>query len=488
MILVLISVSCEREVSVTPPDIPPANGSILIRSIPEEANIFMNGRDRRRLTPDSIKWLDTGDYEITLKKEFFRDTTFIVHVEEGEQSEIFVDYYSNPAMLGDIQCISLPAEAFIMIDDSITTHTTPYTFTDLIPGYHKIEYTMTDHRAVELNVAVASSETTIAQAALVDTTIWMDYNVWNNAIPTNTLTCILSASGPRGALWIGTYDTGLIKYVNGDWVKYDETNSAISDNQINCLEQDSMGNIWIGTMNGLTQIVPNILHTAARKDDDVTQWNFRNSPLLSMQINDVGISDGNNVWFATEIGIINLLISDSFYWGQPSSSSTSDLPDDRTTAFAVDGINKYVGTKAGGFVRFANPQNMTVYTTGNGLFRNSISAITIDDDGNAWVGHDAAIGVTGGLSKFNGVSWENLSHMIYGEDVNVIYVDSKNRKWIGTDRALYLITNFVNSGEFTYDNVGLNLSNVTGVTEDKDGIIWISTFGNGMFRMNVNNL
>ena len=41
---------------------------------------------------------------------------------------------------------------------------------------------------------------------------------------------------------------------------------------------------------------------------------------------------------------------------------------------------------------------------------------------------------------------------------------------------------------FDYESIGLNLSNITGITEDRNGMIWISTFGNGMFRVNSANL
>jgi len=486
--LALLLASCEREISVTPPDVPPPTGVIFLDSNPDDALIFINGRDRRRLTPDSIKWLASGDYEITLKKEYFKDTTFVVNVEEGIPSNVFVDYYSNTGMLGRLTCISIPANAAITIDGSETGQFTPYTFVNLIPGNHSVEYSLEDHRSAELSVAVSSGVTSTLESALVDTTVWMDYNVANNALPTNNLTCILSASGARGAVWIGTETFGLIKYVRGEWVNYDATTSAISHNQINCVEQDSMGHIWVGTMEGLTEIQPNLYHTDPRRDDDLTQWNFRNSPLPSMQINAIGIGEGNTVWIGTDQGLSEVRISDQYYWGVSVSSTNSGLPDDNVTAIAISGFQKYAGTGTAGIAQFANYQNITIHNTSSGLFRNSISAMTVDVDQNIWVGHKATIGNSGGLSKSNGAVWENFSHIVYGENVNVIYVDSQNRIWVGTDRALYLVINNSRINEYGFNNVGLTLTNITGITEDKDGFIWISTFGNGMIRLNPNNL
>ena len=44
---------CEKVVSVSPPDLPPPNGYLFIDSNPQGAHIYLNGKARRRATPDS---------------------------------------------------------------------------------------------------------------------------------------------------------------------------------------------------------------------------------------------------------------------------------------------------------------------------------------------------------------------------------------------------------------------------------------------------
>ena len=49
-------------------------------------------------------------------------------------------------------------------------------------------------------------------------------------------------------LWISTMENGLIKYKDTNWTFYNEENSGLPDNKINCLKYDELFNLlWIGT-------------------------------------------------------------------------------------------------------------------------------------------------------------------------------------------------------------------------------------------------
>ena len=49
-------------------------------------------------------------------------------------------------------------------------------------------------------------------------------------------------------LWISTIENGLIKYVDNNWTFYNEENSGLPDDKINCLKYDNINNtLWIGT-------------------------------------------------------------------------------------------------------------------------------------------------------------------------------------------------------------------------------------------------
>ena len=96
LIVGIVLYSCGRQVSVTPPDAPPPNGFIYINSNPKGFTIYLDGKDRRRITPDSLTWLSNGTYKITLKKDLFRDSSFTFDILEGKKKSIYIDYSKNP--------------------------------------------------------------------------------------------------------------------------------------------------------------------------------------------------------------------------------------------------------------------------------------------------------------------------------------------------------------------------------------------------------
>ncbi len=68
LICLIFLSSCNKQVSVTPPDEPPPDGYVYIDSYPKDFHILLDGKERRRATPDSLTWLTTGSYLVTLKK------------------------------------------------------------------------------------------------------------------------------------------------------------------------------------------------------------------------------------------------------------------------------------------------------------------------------------------------------------------------------------------------------------------------------------
>lgn len=106
--LVFIINSCKQEISVSAPDAPPPHGVVVIGSKPQGSVIYLDGKNRRRITPDSLTWLETGQYMVTLKREFFRDTSITIDAVDGEKRNFFIDYTTNPAMLGKINCNAKP--------------------------------------------------------------------------------------------------------------------------------------------------------------------------------------------------------------------------------------------------------------------------------------------------------------------------------------------------------------------------------------------
>lgn len=129
---------------------------------------------------------------------------------------------------------------------------------------------------------------------------------------------------------------------------------------------------------------------------------------------------------------------------------------------------------------FLRSQTTSFITYGveQGLAQSQIQTLSQDDDGNLW------IGTLAGLSKFNGMTFENFSKKNgLAEDwITVSYKDSKGDIWFGhwaggVSRYNAKTKKFesLNLEEYT------RFRTVTAIQEDKQGFFWIATEGSGIF-------
>lgn len=125
-------------------------------------------------------------------------------------------------------------------------------------------------------------------------------------------------------------------------------------------------------------------------------------------------------------------------------------------------------------------------TVENGLSSNTVRSMCQDSRGLMWFG-------TGeGLDSFDGR--EVMHHPITSDDrhnvtyINALYEDSDGRMWVGTDVGVYcradMHGDFVRLDCKTPEGETLH-SIVTHITQDRDGNIWFSTRGQGVFRYGV---
>lgn len=84
LIAALILVSCDSE---DDPITPAAKGNLFVSSIPAGAQIWIDGVNSNKVTPDTVKDLEAKTYDVTLKLENYFDTTFTISV-TGNQTSI----------------------------------------------------------------------------------------------------------------------------------------------------------------------------------------------------------------------------------------------------------------------------------------------------------------------------------------------------------------------------------------------------------------
>lgn len=121
------------------------------------------------------------------------------------------------------------------------------------------------------------------------------------------------------------------------------------------------------------------------------------------------------------------------------------------------------------------------YDEGDGMIAGEANTVLQDEKGYIWIGS------YGGLGRYNGNEFENLSLQGNGaptSGIRALFLDSSNRIWIGTnDSGLYLFEN----GAFRRitepgDDSGIDVTalSVRSITEDSQGQIYAGTT-NGLF-------
>jgi len=81
--LALLIVSCD---TTNEPAAPTLQGSIYLTSNPAGAEIWLDGVSTSKITPDTVKNIDEGVHNVTLKLQEYRDTTLAVSVSGGQTS------------------------------------------------------------------------------------------------------------------------------------------------------------------------------------------------------------------------------------------------------------------------------------------------------------------------------------------------------------------------------------------------------------------
>ena len=122
---------------------------------------------------------------------------------------------------------------------------------------------------------------------------------------------------------------------------------------------------------------------------------------------------------------------------------------------------------------------LTHFGLPDGLPQTFVYAIEQDTNGYLWMG-------TGeGLCRFNGLEFEvfTVNDSLAEDFVNVVHRDALGRLWIGHNQGGVSVWE---NGRFrSIDSKGALNSAITGIYEEKDGTIWVSTSRDGLMTVDV---
>ncbi|MEJ2194248.1 MAG: PEGA domain-containing protein [Ignavibacteriaceae bacterium] len=469
-ISIIVNSGCDKEVSRTPVEPPPPEGFIHVESEPPGFTIYQNDRNTGRHTPDSLSYLEKGDYKITLKKLYWKDTSVVISIDEEDIVNVNINYLPNESMYGDLTIFSVPEGAQIFLNDSLLSNTTAYTLENLLPGLYNIRLKLFDHRDEEFAATVQSSMRKIYSSVLRDTSVWVDFQVFNSGIQSNLLTDI--TIDPNGVKWIGSLNMGLISYNDIEFKNFNKTNSALPGNKINCISVDVNNKIWIGTDFGL----------AIFDNNDWIVYNNTNSGLTSNIINSVNFDQSGNAWIGTSSGLVKF---DGLTWKIFNDSQLRVWAMD--SQFDNQGVN-WIGTREEGVVSLEDdslifyPKSIYNYPT------NRISSIVKDANGNIWFSHMPDSAEASGVSYWYGNIFTKFLLGTPNNNINNIFIDPENNKWISSWEGFIWFDDGNSSRTLTTFNSLISSNQTNGSVRDQNGVVWITTNGGGLNKFKVKNL
>ncbi|KQC29943.1 hybrid sensor histidine kinase/response regulator transcription factor [Flagellimonas eckloniae] len=267
-------------------------------------------------------------------------------------------------------------------------------------------------------------------------------------------TCLTIFQDREGFLWFGTID-GLNKYDGYEFEIYKSIlndSTSISNNRINAIEEDLLGNLWVGTNNGLNCF--NKKTNSFLRINLYRQLSLANNPRKF--INDLLFDTvTNTLWVATNNGVIKVALKD----------------------FEQDPEKLEI------FYYFNDESNLS------SLDNNNVNFIVKDNDNVIWVGTNGQY-----LNRYNAkkdnferIQIESKKEYELNHIPKNIFVDSDNDFWIGNDLSNLIFWDR-KENTFTHRSFTENSIAVRDLYLDKDGLIWASTDGYGLFLLEKNTV
>lgn len=290
----------------------------------------------------------------------------------------------------------------------------------------------------------------------------------------------------EGNLWFGTTREGVYRY-DGKLFTQFTVKDGLSSNSVYSLLEDKLGNIWLGTSEGICRYdgkyitpisIPFSIRPIINNNYYYTDWSKKSTVWSMLQDKNgiiwFGTGDGvycyngvnftrflNNGTISNKEGLHLKMIDDMLEDKNGNIWFASGMPP------GEEGVCRYDGESITGFK-----------PNGDGWIR----CIREDKKGNLWFG-----GRGRGNFFYNGKSFTNFTEKLgIG---NPILVDKTGNIWFGGEEKLSTVEN--EGGIWRYDgkifrnfNIkdGISKYHVFSMLEDRNGNIWIGTRNTGLYK------
>ncbi len=266
----------------------------------------------------------------------------------------------------------------------------------------------------------------------------------------------------RGALWIGTAESGLIRRQDGKSTTF-TTREGIPSGSITALAEDREGRLWVGTETGL----------AVWRDGQFVRpagaAEFDGKPITTLFHDRQG-----NLWIGARGAGVFQFRSGQFI--PLRDAAVAGLLQDPHCLLVDQAGRTWIGA-GDDVVLCRDGDQWRRYRIPRHSARPYVSALAEEPDGTVWAGS-----VSEGLFQFKGgkLTAINASSGLSDNLVESLLVDREGKLWVGTDSGLNRLRRkylFVFSQE-----EGLGYGAVLGLAEVAPGVIWAAKPADGLYR------
>ncbi len=284
---------------------------------------------------------------------------------------------------------------------------------------------------------------------------------------------------------------------------------GLEDTVVFSIKQDKSGFLWIATRTGINRFDGNQFWTYGKKQG-----------LPHNLARDLLSTKNGTLWASSELGLARF-DGERFHTveGWPENTSARALSE------AKDG-SIWVATYGAGLLQVQagnNPKIIEQIDYQNGLPKDRVRSIMVDNQGNIWAGMSNKVvriksgvveiipwqakeseirtfyqhsddsiwvGTRHGVVKFNGKAFIpfDLGLDLSKQTINTIIRDQQNNIWLGTrDFGVYKLDENLNSQHFDMDD-GLPDNSVNSIFQDNEGNMWFGTYGGGLARLSTSKV
>ncbi len=258
----------------------------------------------------------------------------------------------------------------------------------------------------------------------------------------------------KGNLWVGSgadvYGTGVFELSNDNWTIYDKSNTDVFlSNAFHRVYAAPSGiKYFLNWGNGFTSYdgktfknftsantgmigingAPTFLVISNAREDGkgnlwaLNYWSDAHKPLSVMT--------SDSVWHHFSIPLFSLQQKELFDQMVIDQYGTKWFGD-------ILGHQGLIYFNDKGTIENTNDDSWGIITKNDGLSGSVVQALTLDKNGELWIGTNSGISIIPNPSVPNAITEVYAMKTI---DVTSIYVDPLNNKWVGTDKGVYYLT------------------------------------------------